>query len=126
MRIASLTPQLRTTDLAGSLAFWSRVPGVRVAFVYRDFYAGLSAGESMFHLKLTDEPDPGVAFARRHGHIHLFLETEDVDAAADDLAAAGVPCAESPHDTDWGTRELIFHDDQGHVVCVWHARRDAP
>jgi uncharacterized glyoxalase superfamily protein PhnB len=126
VRIASVTPQLRTTDLAGSLAFWSRVPGVSVGFVYQDFYAGLCAGEGMFHLKHSDTRDPGIAFVGQHGHIHLFLEVEDADAAATALSAAGIPCAQPPQDTAWGTRELIFHDDQGHIVCVWHARDTTP
>ncbi len=122
MRIASIVTQLRTTDLAGSLAFWSRVPGVSVGFVYQDFYAGLCAGDGMFHLKQSDATDPGIAFVRAGGHIHLFLETDDTDAAATALAATGIACVLPPHDTAWGTRELTFHDDQGHVICVWHAR----
>jgi hypothetical protein len=126
VRIASVTPQLRTTDLAGSLALWSRVPGVSVGCVCQDFCAGLCAGNGMFQLKHSDTADPGIAFVGQHGHIHLFLEMEDAHAAATALSAAGIRCAQPPRDTAWGTRELIFHNDQGHIVCVWHARDTTP
>ena len=55
MKIQSVTPQLRTTDLAGSIRFYTEILGFELAFQYQDFYAGICAGEHAFHLKLVED-----------------------------------------------------------------------
>jgi catechol 2,3-dioxygenase-like lactoylglutathione lyase family enzyme len=44
MTITSIVPQLRTTDLASSIRFYTEKLGFTVAFKYEDFYAGLRVG----------------------------------------------------------------------------------
>ena len=58
MRITSAIAQLRTTDLAGSIRFYTTKIGLALEFQYQDFYAGIRAGDQQFHLKLVDEKDP--------------------------------------------------------------------
>jgi catechol 2,3-dioxygenase-like lactoylglutathione lyase family enzyme len=116
MRISSVTPQLRTTDLAKSIAFYTGTLGFTLEFVYDDFYAGVRAGDRMVHLKLVDDPDPSIAAVEHGGHFHLYLETDDVRAAAEELERKGVRLEEDVHDTAWGTREFVIHDDQGHTL----------
>ena len=55
MGIARVIPQLRTTDLAGSIRFYIEKVGFTLDFQYEDFYAGIRAGGQVFHLKLADE-----------------------------------------------------------------------
>lgn len=50
MRATAIIPQLRTTDLDASTRFYTEVLGLQLAFRYRDFYAGIRAGEHTFHL----------------------------------------------------------------------------
>jgi catechol 2,3-dioxygenase-like lactoylglutathione lyase family enzyme len=50
MTITSAIPQLRTTDLAESIRFYTAVVGLTLEFQYEDFYAGIRAGNSVFHL----------------------------------------------------------------------------
>ena len=66
MSISGLIPQLRTTDLAGSIDFYTTKVGLALEFQYSDFYAG--KGE----------------------HFHLYLETNDVAAVAAALKSNGV------------------------------------
>jgi catechol 2,3-dioxygenase-like lactoylglutathione lyase family enzyme len=126
MQIANVIAQLRTTDLAGSIRFYTALPGFTLAFQYRDFYAGIRAGEQLFHLKLTDEKDPSIDVVAREEHLHLYFETLDVNAAADACRRAGVPLARDVHATPWGTREFIVRDDQGHTLYFGEAQPNKP
>jgi catechol 2,3-dioxygenase-like lactoylglutathione lyase family enzyme len=116
MPVTGVIPQLRTTDLRASLAFYTGRVGLTVEFRYEDFYAGVRAGEQVFHLKQVDTKDPSIDFVEHGGHLHLYLQTPDADAMAAELKARGVRLVEEVHDTPWRTRELVIHDDQGHTL----------
>ena len=123
MRITGAIPQLRTTDLAGSIRFYTERVGLTLEFCYRDFYAGIRAGDQLVHLKFVDDRDPSIDFVDRGGHFHLYLETDDADAAAARVAGRGVALVKAPHDTPWGTREFVVKDDQGHTLYFGERRR---
>lgn len=116
MRISNVTAQLRTTDLAASIRFYTALPGFTLAFQHEDFYAGIQAGTQQFHLKLVDTKDPSIDVVTRDEHFHLYFATQDVAAAAEAVQRAGVPLAKEVHGTTWGTREFAIHDDQGHTL----------
>ncbi len=122
MRISNAIAQLRTTDLAASIAFYTIQLGLTLEFQYQDFYAGIRAGDQVFHLKLVDEEDPTVDFVAKRGHFHLYLVTDDVEAAATALKGKGVPLVTEVHDTAWGTREFVITDDRGHTLYFGEAR----
>jgi catechol 2,3-dioxygenase-like lactoylglutathione lyase family enzyme len=114
----SAIAQLRTTDLARSIRFYTEVLGLELVFQYEDFYAGLRAGGQMIHLKLVDAADPSVAYVADGEHFHLYLETDDAASLAAAVAARGVPFVKPLHDTPWGTREFTIRDDQGHTLYL--------
>jgi catechol 2,3-dioxygenase-like lactoylglutathione lyase family enzyme len=116
MRITGAIAQLRTTDLKGSIRFYTTKVGLELEFQYEDFYAGIRAGNQIVHLKLVDQKDPSIAFVDEGEHFHLYLETDDAKAAAARLRSNGVALVKDVHETGWGTRELVFRDDQGHTV----------
>jgi len=122
MTITSAICQLRTTDLAESIRFYTAGLGLTLEFQYEDFYAGIRAGNSVFHLKLVDERDPSIEFVDRGDHFHLYLETDDAAAAADALKRNGVRLAKDVHDTPWGTREFAIKDNQGHTIYLGESR----
>jgi catechol 2,3-dioxygenase-like lactoylglutathione lyase family enzyme len=125
MKIAQVIPQLRTTDLAASIRFYTEQLGFTLDFRYEDFYAGIRAGDQVVHLKLVDSADPSIDFVDAGEHFHLYLETDDATAAAARLRANGVRLVKPVHDTPWGTREFALKDDQGHTVYVGE-QRDQP
>jgi uncharacterized glyoxalase superfamily protein PhnB len=49
-------------------------------------------------------------------HFHLYRETGDAQAAADELKKMGLRLVQEVHDTAWGTREFAVKDDQGHTL----------
>jgi catechol 2,3-dioxygenase-like lactoylglutathione lyase family enzyme len=122
MQISGVTAQLRTTDLAASIRFYTAQMGLTLEFQYEDFYAGIRAGGQLFHLKLVDEKDPSIEFVERGEHFHLYLQTDDAEAAADRLKKNGVPLLKEVHDTAWGTREFVIKDDQGHTLYFGEPR----
>jgi catechol 2,3-dioxygenase-like lactoylglutathione lyase family enzyme len=116
MQISSAVPQLRTTNLDGSIRFYTAKLGLTLAFRYQDFYAGIRAGDQVFHLKLVDEKDPSIEFVDKGEHFHLYFETDDASAAAAALQKDGVPLVNDVHETPWGKREFAIKDDQGHTL----------
>ena len=120
MKINELTPQLRTTDLEGSIRFYTEKLGFALAFRFRDFYAAIRAGDRAFHLKLVDEAEPSIPVVRDGNHVHLFFEVGDgVAAAAAELARKGVRIVSGPEETDWGGRQIVVEDDQGHTLVFF-------
>jgi catechol 2,3-dioxygenase-like lactoylglutathione lyase family enzyme len=122
MKISSAIAQLRTTNLAASIDFYTTKVGLTLEFQYQDFYAGIRAGEQLFHLKLVDEKDPSIEFVDEGGHFHLYFATDDAAATADALKRNGVHLVEDVHETAWGTRELVIKDDQGHTLYFGESR----
>lgn len=122
MAISGMIPQLRTTDLKSSIRFYTMTLGLQLEFQYQDFYAGIRAGNQVFHLKLVDEKDPSIRFVENGAHFHLYLQTDDVAAAASALKTNGVRLVKDVHDTPWGTREIAIKDDQGHTLYLGESR----
>jgi predicted enzyme related to lactoylglutathione lyase len=114
--IVSVIAQLRTTDLAASIQFYTTKMGFTLEFLHRDFYAGIRAGGQIFHLKLVDEKDPSIAFVDVGGHFHLYFQTDDAAGTARALKNNGVTLMKDVHETPWETREFIIKDDQGHTL----------
>jgi catechol 2,3-dioxygenase-like lactoylglutathione lyase family enzyme len=120
--VAAVVAQLRTTDLDGSIAFYTQRLGFDLLFRHADFYAGLAIDGHEVHLKRVDDPDPSIVPVQRGGHLHLYLRVADVDAFAAAVTGRGVVLRRPVHDTAWGTRECVLHDDQGHVIHVGQVR----
>ena len=125
MHISSAIAQLRTTDLAESIRFYTTKVGLTLEFQYEDFYAGIRAGSQIFHLKLVDERDPSIEFVDKGEHFHLYFETDDASAAAAALKRNGVRLVKDVHETAWGTREFVIKDDQGHTLYFGESRSSA-
>ncbi|MCL1635657.1 VOC family protein [Luteimonas sp. SX5] len=118
MAITGIVPQLRTTNMASSIRFYTEKLGFSVEFNYQDFYAGIRVGEQVFHLKLVDEKDPSITYVADGEHFHLYLKTDGVVAIAAQLRARDVPLVKDVHETAWNTREIVIHDDQGHTLYL--------
>ena len=119
--VTGVIAQLRTTDLAASIRFYTERVRLALEFQYEDFYAGIRAGQQVFHLKQVDDPDPAIGYVEHGGHFHLYLQTDDARAAAQALRESGVELIEEVHDTAWNTREFVIRDDQGHTLYFGQA-----
>ena len=116
MPVTAIVPQLRTTDMASSIRFYTEKLGFSLEFKYQDFYTGLRVGGQILHLKLVDEKDPSIPYVKNGEHFHLYLETNGIADFAAQLKARGVELVKDVHETPWNTREIVIHDDQGHTL----------
>ena len=116
MEITELVPQLRTTDLERAIHFYTKQLGFVLRFRYQDFYAGVSHGDRMVHLKLVGDADPGIDFVRSGRHLHLYFGVRDINAAFRHVREAGVTIIEGISDRPWGTTEFVIEDPDGHTL----------
>ena len=121
MTINGFAPQLRTTDMAATIRFYTENFGFTLDFSYEDFYAGLRLRNQTIHLKHVDEADPSIPYVDAGGHLHLYFETEGVAELADELKRKGVTIVKDVHETPWGTRETVVYDNQGHTLYFGEA-----
>ena len=120
MRIASVATQIRVTDLDRALRFYVDTLGFEEEFRFRDFYAGVSGGGTLIHLKKTDALDPSVEFVRAGDHLHLYLRVTDLELAFRELegkAELVYPITTKP----WGDREFTIRDPDGHTIYLAQA-----
>ena len=122
MRRSSVIAQLRTTDLKESIRFYTQEIGLALEFQYEDFYAGIRAGDQVFHLKLVDEKDPSIKFVDDGEHFHLYFGTDDVAATAEALKKRGIRFLKDVHETPWETKEFAIKDNQGHTLYFGGSR----
>ncbi|HEX7829260.1 MAG TPA: VOC family protein [Thermoanaerobaculia bacterium] len=123
MRILGVVPQLRTTSLSDSIRFYTEKLGLALEFRYEDFYAGIRAGDQVFHLKQVDDVDPSIAWVDDGDHFHLYFPVDDASLAAETLKNNGVSFVRDVHETAWNTREFVIKDDQGHTLYFGEALR---
>ena len=124
MEIEALVPQLRTTDIERAIRFYTGKLGFVLSFRYQDFYAGVSSGDRMIHLKLVDDPDPGIDFVRNGQHLHIHFGVRDIDAAFRQAQESGVKIVEDISERPWGTIEFVIEDPDGHTLYFGSAPAD--
>lgn len=121
MTIKAIAPQLRTTEMASTIRFYTEKLGFAVEFNYEDFYAGIRAGNQTIHLKYVCDKDPSINFVSEGGHLHLYFDVKNVAEFAEELKQKGVVLIKDVHETPWHTREIVIRDDQGHTLYFGEA-----
>ncbi len=116
MSVSGVITQIRTTDLEGSIDFYISKLGFELEFRYQDFYAGIKAGDQVFHLKLVDEKDPSIDFVSKGDHLHLYFPTNDLESKAKQLEQNGVLFHKGISENPYGTRDFAVKDNQGHIL----------
>ncbi|HUP24423.1 MAG TPA: VOC family protein [Thermoanaerobaculia bacterium] len=105
-----VTPQLRSTNWARTRAFYEDGLGFRVLWEHR-----FEPGFPVFAEVSRDGLSP---FLTEHaGDCQVggaaYIVVGDLDGLYREIVAKGVPVAEPPEDTPWGTREMNVIDPDG-------------
>ncbi|QEO15215.1 hypothetical protein FLP10_12880 [Agromyces intestinalis] len=117
--LTSSYPVLCTTDVAARAAFYREHFGFEAVFA-ADWYVSLRHPASSTELALLDAAHPSIpaGYGRPAAGVLVNLELDDVDAAAERLAAAGVPVVQPLRDEPFGQRHVIVRDPGGVLVDV--------
>ncbi len=104
--------ELSVTDLAGAKSFYQRAFGWQFND-YGEEYAGIRdpAGDGeVGGLGVGRPPGPGGSL--------VILYSDDIEASASAVEAAGGTVTEGPYEFPGG-RRFLFTDDSGNLLAVW-------
>ena len=94
---------LHVADVERSLAFYTKIPGVRIEMHRPGSFALLSFGNGRLSLL-------------KEGPTHLEFDTTNPDQLYEQLKAAGLPVEEPPSLKSWGEYDFTLHDPDGHCL----------
>ena len=118
MEVLSSRVLLRPVDPERSWRFYRDALGLAV---YREFEGGVVFFLGGGFLEVSGRADvpagPNVA---------LWLQVRDVDAAHEEMAAAGVEVLRGPATEPWGLREMWVADPDGVRIAVIEVPQDHP
>lgn len=114
-RLCTLVLDCKVDDLAESAAFWSRALGKPIATLDSD-------GDGRYAELETAADEPLILLQRvdHDSHVHLDIETDDVQAEAERLEALGATKIAFRHGRWW-----VMEAPSGHRFCVVRQQRKA-
>ncbi|HXZ85215.1 MAG TPA: glyoxalase superfamily protein [Myxococcota bacterium] len=115
--IRSAAPQLLVKDLRASLDFYRERLGFGVDFVYEGFYAAVSRGGAVIHLKCAEKLEADRAHRRVHDHLDAFLDVVGVRELFEELKGRGAPLATGLEQRPWNALDFHVVDPYGYILC---------
>ncbi|KRG69568.1 VOC family protein [Pseudoxanthomonas dokdonensis] len=112
-RLSSFVLDCQVDDLKASAEFWSRALGKPVATLDSD-------GDGQYAELQTERDEPILLLQRvgHHSHVHLDIETDDVDAEAERLEKLGA------RKIEFVKRWWLMEAPSGHRFCVIRQQRE--
>ena len=115
--ILASAPQFLVEKLTDSLHFYEQRLGFSRDFVYQDFYASVSRGRAVIHLKCAPKLEAERAHRRSEEHLDAFLSVSGVQELHDELVGRGAPITRRLEQRPWGTRDFYVEDPDGYILC---------
>ncbi|MGA5004866.1 VOC family protein [Streptomyces koyangensis] len=117
MDVRRVVPNLRTENPEACRAFYARIglsPAMELGWIttLTGTGTGTGGGTSPAQLSLMTEDLTGPVVP------DLSIEVDDVDAAYEELRAAGAELLFPVRDEEWGVRRFFVRDPDGRVVNV--------
>ena len=78
--LQAVAPQLLVDDLDAAIAYYRDRLGFAVDFVYDSFYAGVSRGGVLIHLKRAPKTVSDRAHRKEHEHLDAYVAVAGVEA----------------------------------------------
>jgi lactoylglutathione lyase len=121
LKLSSASPSFTVNDLGKSLAWYRDVLGFRVEERYERegnlVGVGLQAGGVFFMLG-QDDWKKGRDRKKGEGFRIYCMTTQDVDAIAKRIRAAGGTLDQEPRDQPWGMRDFSLTDPDGYKITI--------
>jgi catechol 2,3-dioxygenase-like lactoylglutathione lyase family enzyme len=115
--ILASAPQFLVEKLNDSLRFYEQRLGFARDFVYQDFYASVSRGRAVIHLKCAPKLVAERAHRRSEEHLDAYLAVSGVQELHDELVGRGAPIAKRLEQRPWGARDFYVEDPDGYILC---------
>ena len=115
--ILASAPQFLVEKLNDSLRFYEQRLGFSRDFVYQDFYASVSRGRAVIHLKCAPKLEVERAHRRSEEHLDAFLAVSGVQELHDELVGRGAPISKRLELRPWGTQDFHVEDPDGYILC---------
>lgn len=110
-----VAPVLRVADPDRSLAYYCDRLGFTIEFVYENVYAAIVRDGCRVHLKCAPPVERDQAAFDAAGHLDVCFGVRDVQALAQQFAAAGAVFSVQPRVMPYG-REFYVRDPDGYVL----------
>ena len=115
LKIKGMSPLLLVTNLNQSIAFYTRQLGFEVAFLYEDFYAGITRDGYSIHLKLGSVDSEERAKRLENEDLELMFSVADINSFYEDLQSKYVEFTQPLRDMPYG-REFYIADPSGNLL----------
>ena len=112
MNAQTITPVFQVTDIDAALAHYKEVLGFSEYFRVGD-YVGVKLGKTALHLSKHGAGE----FAKPVGGSIAYVFCDEVDGYFCEVKRKGAKIKFPPHDTDYGMREFMLADLDGHHLA---------
>lgn len=119
--IAAAAPQFLVENLDASVAFYEQRLGFSCDFVYEGFYASVSRGGAVIHLKCAPKLAAERAHRRSGEHLDAYLVVSGVGELHRELVGRGAPITKALEQRPWGARDFYVEDPDGYILCFSEA-----
>jgi catechol 2,3-dioxygenase-like lactoylglutathione lyase family enzyme len=119
--ITAAAPQFLVESLERSIAFYEQRLGFSRDFVYEGFYAGVSRGGALIHLKCAPKLEAERDHRRSGEHLDAYLTVTGIEDLHSELVCRGAPIARPLERRPWDTREFYVEDPDGYILCFGEA-----
>jgi hypothetical protein len=89
--LQAIAPQFLVDDLETATAYYRDRLGFAVDFTYESFYASVSRGGALIHLKCAPKTVSDRAHRKEHEHLDAYVAVAGVQALYQELQARGSP-----------------------------------
>ena len=86
-------------------------------FVYDSFYAGVSRGGVLIHLKCAPKTVSDRANRKEHEHLDAYVAVAGVEALYQELQSRGALVTKPLGPRPWGHADFYVEDPDGYIVC---------
>jgi uncharacterized glyoxalase superfamily protein PhnB len=114
MKIKSSVPVVSTSDVRGTVDYYTRVLGFREHFIFGEppVYAGVERDGVLLYV--THDPRMAALLKSSDLHPDIFIWVQDVDAVFAEHQERGAKIIEAVADRAWDARQYVLEDPNGY------------
>ena len=86
-------------------------------FVYDSFYAGVSRGGVLIHLKHAPKTVSDRAYRKEHEHLDAYVAVAGVEALYQELQSRGARITKPLGPRPWAHTDFYVEDPDGYILC---------